>query len=73
MPTVITDPTQIERFRVRALRSLLHLQSKGIGRRGRSALSIIRAEFPQVTARTAAAALVQFDALHPPGSFYGKP
>jgi hypothetical protein len=71
--TIITDPTTIDRVRVRALRGMLKLQSVGIGRRGRSALSIIRAEFPAIKSRTAKGALAEFDAMHPDGSTYGRP
>lgn len=43
--TVITGTENIKNARIFALRSMLGLELKGLGRRGRSAYSIIKAEF----------------------------
>ena len=72
MPITLNTPEAIDWYRVRVLRSMLKLESKGLKRRGRSALSVIRAEFG-IKARTAKAALAEFDAMHPEGSHYGRP
>ena len=53
-------PGTIRAFSLLALKGALYLESKGMQRRGQSALAVARAQFPQaVTARTAAAALPQ--------------
>ena len=60
-PATIADtPGTIRAFSLLALKGALYLESKGMKRRGMSALAVARAQFPQaVTARTAAAALPQ--------------
>ena len=58
--TGATTPAQISGFMLLALKGALYLESKGMKRRGHSALSVARAQFPEVvTGRTAAAALPQ--------------
>jgi hypothetical protein len=42
---VCDTPEKIEAFRLLALRGALSLETKGLKRRGRSVLSIIKAEF----------------------------
>lgn len=42
---VADTPEKIEAFRLLALKGALSLEAKGLKRRGRSALSIVKAEF----------------------------
>jgi len=60
-PATIADtPEQISGFMLLALKGALYLESKGMKRRGHSALAVARTQFPGiVTARTAAKALPQ--------------
>jgi len=60
-PATIADtPEQISGFMLLALKGALYLESKGMKRRGHSALAVARAQFPGVvTAKTAAKALPQ--------------
>jgi len=44
-PTVIAGEQNVRNARVLALRSMLGLEIKGLGRRGRSAYSIVKEEF----------------------------
>jgi len=58
--TIATAPQQIGGFMLLALKGALYLESKGMKRRGHSALAVARAQFPGVvTAKTAAKALPQ--------------
>ena len=42
---ILDQPKQIEAFRMKALRSALKLEVLGMKKRGRSAYSIVKAEF----------------------------
>jgi hypothetical protein len=58
--TIATTPEQISAFMLLSLKGALKLESHGMKRRGMSALSVARAQFPGiVTGRTAAKALPQ--------------
>jgi hypothetical protein len=58
---VCDTPEKIEAFRLLALKGALSLEVKGLKRRGRSALSIVKAEFGlKGTAKTV---LPQFEAI----------
>jgi hypothetical protein len=58
---VADTPEKIEAFRLLALKGALSLESKGLKRRGRSALSIVKAEFG--LKGTAATVLPKFEAI----------
>ena len=60
-PATVADTAEtIRTFCLLALKGALYLETKGLRRRGQSALAAARAQFPQaVTARTATAALPQ--------------
>jgi hypothetical protein len=60
---VADTPEKIRAFMLLSLKGALTLEAKGMKRRGRSALSVIKAEFPQIKARTAAEALPQYLAV----------
>jgi len=58
--TVADTPEKVGGFMLLALKGALYLESKGMKRRGHSALAVARAQFPGiVTGRTAAKALPQ--------------
>lgn len=59
---MISDPDQIARFRLLTLRQMLKLESLGMKSRGKSALSILRAE-GLVKSRTAKKALEEINAI----------
>jgi len=60
-PATIADtPEKVSSFMLLALKGALYLESKGMKRRGHSALAVARAQFPGiVTGKTAAKALPQ--------------
>lgn len=43
--TALVQPDQIQAFRLLSLRQMLILETKGLRRRGRSALQIVKSEF----------------------------
>lgn len=59
---ILTKPEDIQAFRLLALKGALSLESKGLRRRGRSALSVVKQEFG-LKGRTAADVLPKFEAL----------
>jgi hypothetical protein len=59
--TIITGAENIENVRILALRGALRMEARGMKRRGRSALAIVR-EMGLTDKRTASAALTDLNA-----------
>lgn len=59
-PIILDTPAAIAAYRFLALRAMLKMEARGMKRRGRSALAIVKAE-TGIKARTAAAMLPLYE------------